>query len=75
MFTGQNITNTVMSVGGRKFLQNIDKNDDHKNLQLGQTNTKTLKYRKKIKSTYRPVYMQRGDIQDQARTSTPVDSS
>lgn len=29
----------------------------------------------KIKSTYRPVYMLQGDVQDQARTSTPVDSS
>jgi hypothetical protein len=30
---------------------------------------------KKRKSTYRPVYMQQGDVQDQARTSTLVDSS
>jgi hypothetical protein len=34
-----------------------------------------FKHLRKIKFTYRPVYMQQGDRQDQARTSTPADSS
>lgn len=38
------------------------------------TNMKTSSLKKR-KPTYRPVYMQQGNVLDQARTSTPVDSS